>query len=598
MMHAARRLVPAIAALAVAGQAFAFGVAHAATTASSLHAAYHGTFAPSSISGTPTDVPTSSNEIPAQSPNSKTIRHTYAAGTPTVQALSVSSGQANGFGGFQGITHKEQRLAGTGDYSNTQFSLEPPDQGLCVGNGFLVETVNNAVRVFDTSGSPATEPIALSQFFGFKPEVVRPNGPFGPFISDPKCYFDVATSRWFLTELGIGQVPATGNFDGTSFEAVAVSTSSDPSADWNIYTFDTTDSAHPGCGGGCFGDQPLIGADAYGFYVSTNEYSIKPFGTYYNGAQVYAMSKQGLEGAGKNGVNLVHIDSGPYTQSAYGAPSFNLQPATVPGTTYDTSNGGTQYFVSSLDLGAGPALGTRATHVGLWALTNTISLNSKSPSLTLSFTAVASETYTQPPNMTQKKGPLWLGAQLNDPESLVASNDDRMNQVVYANGHLWSATNSAVKQQNGPTTTGIAWFEIAPSATPNSVSGQMTNQGYLAASGQNTAFPSIGVTDAGRAVMTFALVGPDFYPSAAYATQGADGSFNTIYVAGAGRFPEDGFTGYKEFGGTVARWGDYTAAVADGSGNVWMAAEFINDLYPPARTFYANWSTFVSKVTP
>ena len=26
---------------------------------------------------------------------------------------------------------------GTGQYVNTQFSLEPPDQGLCVGNGFV-----------------------------------------------------------------------------------------------------------------------------------------------------------------------------------------------------------------------------------------------------------------------------------------------------------------------------------------------------------------------------------------------------------------------------------------------------------------------------
>jgi hypothetical protein len=470
---------------------------------------------------------------------------------------------------------------------NTQFSLEPPDQGLCVGSGFVTEVVNNALRVFDTSGNALTQPIALSQFFGLAPEVVRPSGPFGPFISDPRCYFDVATTRWFLTELALGVDSSSGKFDGTSFQIIAVSTSGDPTATWNIYTFDTTDLQNPGCG--CFGDQPLIGADAYGFYVTTNEYSI--FGTAFNGAQVYAMSKSGLEKAGGGKINLVHINAGPVTQAAYGAPSFNLQPATVPGTTYERSNNGTEYFVSSLDLGAGPALGTRATQVGLWALTNTASLNSKVPSLALSFRAVDSETYTQPPNMTQKKGPLYLGGLLKGPESLVASNDDRMGQVVFAGGRLWSAVNTAVKESNGATLTGIAWFVVDPSA------GAMVNQGYLAADGQNVAYPSIGVTDAGNAVMAFSLIGPDYFPSAAYTVMDSQGNFGSIYVAGAGQFPEDGFTGYKPYG-TVSRWGDYSAAVADSSGNVWMSAEYIQDLYPPARTLFANWTTFVTRVTP
>src|SRR5205807_4251717 len=50
-----------------------------------------------------------------------------------------------GFSGFPGLTHRDQRRAGTGAYSNTQFSLEPPDQGLCVGNGFVLELVNTAL---------------------------------------------------------------------------------------------------------------------------------------------------------------------------------------------------------------------------------------------------------------------------------------------------------------------------------------------------------------------------------------------------------------------------------------------------------------------
>ena len=57
-----------------------------------------------------------------------------------------------GFSGFDALDHADQRLAGTGKYANTQFSLEPPDQGLCVGNGFVVETVNTAFAVYDSKG--------------------------------------------------------------------------------------------------------------------------------------------------------------------------------------------------------------------------------------------------------------------------------------------------------------------------------------------------------------------------------------------------------------------------------------------------------------
>src|SRR5205814_9387353 len=53
------------------------------------------------------------------------------------------------FRGFIGLTHLDQRLyAGGGN----QFSTEPPDQGLAVGNGFVLEGVNAAINVYDTNG--------------------------------------------------------------------------------------------------------------------------------------------------------------------------------------------------------------------------------------------------------------------------------------------------------------------------------------------------------------------------------------------------------------------------------------------------------------
>jgi hypothetical protein len=81
---------------------------------------------------------------------------------PTVTSATVSSSVASVGTSFNGLTHRDQRLANGGN----QFSLEPPDQGLCVGNGFILETVNDVLRVYSTSGSALTNPIDLNTFLG------------------------------------------------------------------------------------------------------------------------------------------------------------------------------------------------------------------------------------------------------------------------------------------------------------------------------------------------------------------------------------------------------------------------------------------------
>lgn len=59
-----------------------------------------------------------------------------------------------------------------------------------------------------------------------------------------------------------------------------------------------------------------------------------------------------------------------------------------------------------------------------------------------------------------------------------------------------------------------------------------------------------------------------------------------------GAAPEDGFTGYPPFGSS-ARWGGYSAAVADEHGNIWFGAEYIPN---SPRTPLVNWGTFIGEV--
>lgn len=66
--------------------------------------------------------------------------------------------------------------------------------------------------------------------------------------------------------------------------------------------------------------------------------------------------------------------------------------------------------------------------------------------------------------------------------------------------------------------------------------------------------------------MTFTLVGNDNFPSAAYASLDTKIGAGDVLVAAAGVGPDDGFSGYRPL--TVPprpRWGEYGAAVTDGS---------------------------------
>lgn len=525
-----------------------------------------------------------------------------AAHVPTASGTPIVSGT---FFSFLGLTHRNQRRAGTGSYTNTQFSIEPPDQGLAVGNGLVLEVVNNVMAVYSaSSGASVAGPEPMNQFFGLAPAIRRTAPPvFGPFLSDPKAYFDADTGHFFLTEVEIDRNPATGAFGPGSSIFIAVSQTNDPTGSWNIFQLDVTtdgDSIFGSCP--CFGDQPLIGADNFGFYINTNAFSLSTLR--FRGTQLYAISKHALATGTPPSVTAVRFHN-LILDSTF--PFFSIQPATAPpGGSFETRNGGTEYFVSSLDF-----FGTLADQLAVWAVTNTSSLDT-APDLHLSRRIITTEVYGQPPSAEQKPGPTPLlddlaatgfppGLFQNHLE-LVASNDDRMQQVVFAAGKLWTGLNTVVETPEGPVRTGPAWFILSPSVSGNGASTQagatVVNQGYVAldSPSQNSIlYPSIGVNSSGKAVIGFSVVGQDHFPSAAYATLDVTSGAGPIVVSGPGFSPDDGFSGYFPFGFRVGRWGDYSAAVADEDGHIWLA----NEMIPNApRTLLANWGTFIVRVSP
>lgn len=511
-----------------------------------------------------------------------------AAHVPAPPASVVSS---EGVFGFSGLTHLDQRLAPTGVAGGINLSLTPPDQGLAVGNGYVIETVNNAIAVYSAASRSRLAVEAMSALFGIAPDFNTITGQSGPFLSDPRVYYDWASQRFFVTELEIDTVPATGAFSGPSSVLIAVSATNSPFGSWFLYRLDTTNDGNPAFGScPCYGDQPLIGADANGFYVATNAFST--FQDTFRGANVYALRKADLiAGSAPSGRRFAPLLQAPDTVA------YSIQPATVPPGGAWAPN--TEYFVSSLD--PNNTLDNRLT---VWALIGTDNLSSA----VLSLGTVDVEVYGLPPAMQQKSGPTPLLDQLAHGPSifadgslyknhleLIESNDDRMQQVVYAAGYLWTGLNTVVKPPHGPVRSGVAWFILKPSVSGVAVSGTVAKQGYLTLDQNSLAYPSIGVNASGKGVIGVSAIGQDLYPSAAYARLDAVNGAGPLIIAGAGAGPLDDFSGYAPFGFRAARWGDYSAAVADENGSIWVANEYIPNA---PRTVLTNWGTFISKVIP
>ncbi len=520
---------------------------------------------------------------------------------------------------FDGLNHFAQRTANGGN----QFSVEPPDQGMCVGGGHVVEAVNDVFRVYSSTGTPQTGVEDLNTFFGYPAAFVRPAGPFGPSVTDPSCLFDPTTRTFFLVVLTLDVDPASGDFLGTNHLDIAVT--KDPTGTWTTYSLDATDNGnngspvHPHCP--CLGDYPHIGVDSRGFYITTNEYSF--FGPEFNAAQIYAFSKRAFA-RGDTDILVTQIDT---TGLDAGHPGFTVWPAQSPTTgDYDRDSGGTEFFLSSnaAEEATGVPGGTTSRTIVTWALSNTASLDSSSPAPRLSNTRVGVTAYSLPPKANQAPGPFPLGQCLGDTacatafrlpnvpqtESPLDSNDTRMQQVTYVNGHLYGALDTAVTIE-GRTLAGIGWYIVAPDAHPHSVSAHLTNQGQFGLAQANLIYPAIGINADGKGVMAFTLAGDQYFPSSAFAAFDGRTGAGQIFVARLGAGPQDGFSGYAPLLGTPTarpRWGDYGATAVDGH-NIWIASEYIGQTCTltqweadttcgGTRTALANWDTRISQIAP
>jgi hypothetical protein len=559
---------------------------------------------------------------------------------PTARGSNVV-GSPSGLNSWHGLDHWDERFGPT-----NQFSLEPPDQGLCVANGpggQVLEVVNGVIRSFTQAGAPMSPQISMNEFMGYPPAIIRrPVVTVGPQVTDPSCLFDARAQKFIVIALTYEVIPTgahAGQPTGPNRLDIVVTSAAAPTVPIQHYKIPVQDDgtegtpSHPNCP--CVGDFPQFGMDENGIHITTNEYPWFTDG--FNGAQIYSFSRKQVE-AGSPVLRVVHFDD----LTVAGNPAFTVWPTKSNEGDYNTASGGTENFASSMAAVEANNTAGIDNRIAVWWLRNTRALDTPAPEagLRLSYKVQTTETYAMPPPADQKAGTIPLADCLNhdecatfingepdqykpEVEGPLDSSDTRILTHWYVNGQLLTALDTGLKV-NGQTKAGIAWFAFDAS------SGRLQAQSYLAVAGNNVIYPAIATLRDGRGAMAFSLAGQDWYPSAAYAPltaagngggddEGDDGNghhsgqngdngnrkgsggngrvtIGSPTLASAGIDAQDGFSEYRYYSPTGdgvprPRWGDFGAAVSTGS-DIWVASEYIGQTcgttQPPWVHFFAT----------
>ncbi|MCI4352909.1 MAG: hypothetical protein L3K14_05920 [Thermoplasmata archaeon] len=467
-------------------------------------------------------------------------------------------------------------MDGTGLYGIT---IEPGDQGICAGNGNVLESNNiGELRVYNTALHQTSGDISLDSLMGL-PSIPASLG--GPWSSggDISCLYDYDHGgHWFITEFVSNSSWAVGGpFGGCfaavafgCFEGIAVSVSNNPLGAYNVYFLNANyNSSEPGAPY-LLNDFAKIGNTRDAFLLFYDEFALRGGGIAggFNGAQEFAFDKKAMElgfpavtpAGGPNPYFTVAIENMGFlatpdgTCAAVGACWYQVVPAQSPDPSqYDNSHGGSGFLLAPLDF-----FGFGDTRIAAFAWTGLSNLNSYGcatcSSIKFSGTLFSGTLgYFELGQLgAQKSGPIPLGDNcvafgLNGtpvascPENGIETSGDGFTQVSYAGGQIWGAISTEVNQtfsggrHGSPSAEihiGALYWAVGTSSFDLSGSLSITSQAYVTAAHEDLEFPSMAAggthaQDGGNlhAIMTFTLSGNGgptgadhggFYPSTAY----------------------------------------------------------------------------------
>jgi hypothetical protein len=478
---------------------------------------------------------------------------------PSVTCPSSSCGTI----AFGGAITQPHALNATANGALFGGDIEPPDQGMCAGNNYVMELINIAdMQVYSSKLQPLSGLTSLDTLMGLTNLGWSSGG-------DVSCLYDPANGgHWFITEFVSTNTeasggPFTGCFSGqlqdSCREGIAVSTGNNPlTTSWNVYFLDpNTFSPNDPGEGYLLNDFTKIALTRDAFLLFYDEFDSR--GPYppcpaadclsFNGAQEFAIDKNALE-SGANFPNLVHENMG--TDPAVQPPDGNCMngpgagtdcwvaiiPAASPPGEYDNANGGTGFMVGSLDFNSFATLsGSGDNRVAVFHWTGLSNLNSPNCAAcgaikfgSQIFTGVQSYTddgWACPVSQgdpcglaAQRSGTVDLGTFCKTfglaskqpcPENGLATNGDTATQASYAGGQIWFAVSTLLNERFGKsseTHSGAAYWVLNASPFDKNRSPlTISSQGYVAAAHEDLLFPAVATDGATHGLMSFTLSG-------------------------------------------------------------------------------------------
>jgi hypothetical protein len=462
--------------------------------------------------------------------------------------ISTSSGGATAVKGLNAVDSATHT-------TNTFKDIEPPDQGLCAGNGSAVE-INNIgeILVFNTALQRKSAPISLDAIMGLTTKNWSSGG-------DTSCIWDPANGgHWFFTQIVSASPESkggafTGCFAGVAndcYEGIAVTDGSSPFGPYHVY-FSSADynPAEPGSPS-LLNDFAKISVTRDAFLMFYDEFPLLPStlpgfgGGFFNGAQEFAFSKNALE----RGLPTVLANGHPNPAVTVARENMGLIrtpdgtcardkvlheggitcwvaviPAQPAAGQFDNARGGTGFMLGSLDFYGFAAVSPTSgdNRIAAWAWTGLSALNSNgcaSCRAAIRFTGQLFSGVDRyfDPELTvngfqasvgaQKTGPIPLGDDCGAaglsvgspppascPEGGINSNGDNLTQVGQAQGQMWGSTATQIAQTyrgaSGEIHQGAVYWVVGTRSFDKTGRFTLTSQGYVTAKHEDLEFPSM-----------------------------------------------------------------------------------------------------------
>ena len=478
---------------------------------------------------------------------------------PGCDPISLFSGGAVGVKGLNAVESAEQSTNVEG------LDIEPADQGLCAGNGYVVEDNNlGEVQIFNQHLRKVSPVIPLDTIMGLTAKGWSSGG-------DISCLYDYANGgHWFYTEIVSASSEASGGtFAGcfaavanSCYEGIAVTVGNNPYGPYNVYYVNANyNPSEPGTPY-LLNDFAKIATTRDAFLLFYDEFPLNSSvpgigGGGFNGAQEFAFNKNALEDglpttlpdgapnpaftvAAENMGTLPTPDGTCLSDNTYHLPGITCWYAVIPAnppdpSQYDNSHGGSGFMLGTLDY-----YGQGDTRLAVWDWTGLDNLNSpgcyacRGPQgIHFGGQLLSNGLFYYGEGFlgAQKAGPIPLGDECGAaglsvgtpppascPESGIATNGDFMTQVVQAQGQIWGATTTEINQTyaggGSEIHQGAIYWVVGTNGFDGGGNFSLTSQGYVSPEHEDLEFPAMAAEgspsqDGGNdgAIMDFTLSG-------------------------------------------------------------------------------------------